>query len=45
MSQNRLNRLTILLIKKMLEEIDYKNVISNFISQKAKKIILNKNLY
>ena len=39
MSQERLSRLVILLIeKKMLEELKYKNLICNFISQKARKI-------
>ena len=38
-SKQVLSRLTILLIeKKMLEELKYKNLISNFISQKARKI-------
>ena len=39
MSQERLSRLAILSIKKeMLEELKYKNLISNFASQKARKI-------
>ena len=39
MSQARLSGLTILPIEKeMLEEIKYKNLISNFASQKARKI-------
>ena len=39
MSQERLNGLAILLIEKeMLEELKYKNLISNFASQKARKI-------
>ena len=39
MSQERLNRLAILLIeKKILEELKYENLICNFISQKARKI-------
>ena len=39
MSQERLSGLTILPIEKeMLEEIKYKNLISNFASQKARKI-------
>ena len=41
MSQERLSGLTILPIEKeMLEEIKYKNLISNFASQKARKINL-----
>ena len=40
-SQERLSGLTILSIEKeMLEEIKYKNLISNFASQKARKINL-----
>ena len=39
MSQERLNGLAILSIEKeMLEELKYKNLISNFASQKARKI-------
>ena len=39
MSQERLNRLAILLIEnKMLEELEYKNLIKQFASQKARKI-------
>ena len=39
MSQERLNWLTILSIeKKILEELDYKNLIKNFASQTVKKI-------
>ena len=39
MSQKRLSRLAILSIeKKMLEELKYKNLTSNFASQKVKKI-------
>ena len=39
MSQERLSGLAILLIEKeMLEELKYKNLISNFASQKARKI-------
>ena len=39
MSQERLSRLAILSIEKeMLEELKYKNLISNFASQKARKI-------
>ena len=39
MSQERLNGLAILSIEKeMLEELKYKNLISNFVSQKARKI-------
>ena len=42
MSQERLSELTILLIEnEMLEELEYKNLISQFASQKAKKQILN----
>ena len=38
MSQERLSGLAILSIaKEMLEELKYKNLISNFASQKAKK--------
>jgi uncharacterized membrane protein len=40
MSQEKLNGLAILLIekKKMLENIEYKNLIKNFVSYKARKI-------
>ena len=39
MSQERLNGLAILSIKnEMLEELKYKNLISNFVSQKGRKI-------
>ena len=39
MSQERLRRLAILLIKnEMLEELEYKNLISQFASQKVRKI-------
>ena len=39
MSQERLSRLAILSIEKeMLEELKYKNLISNFASQKVRKI-------
>ena len=39
MSQERLNGLAILSIEKeMLEELEYKNLISQFASQKARKI-------
>ena len=39
MSQQRLSRSTILSItNKMLEELEYKNLISQFISQKTRKI-------
>ena len=39
MSQERLSGLAILSIEKeMLEELKYKNLISNFASQKARKI-------
>jgi hypothetical protein len=40
MSQERLNGLAILSIeKKMLENLKYKNLISNFASQKARRLI------
>ena len=43
MSQQKLNELTLLSIeKKMLNEINYDNLIDNFISQKFEKLILNK---
>ena len=39
MSQKRLNELTILSIKKeMLEALKYKNLTSNFASQKIRKV-------
>ena len=39
MSQERLSKLAILSIKnQMLEELEYKNLISQFTSQKARKI-------
>ena len=39
MSQERLRKLARLLIKnEMLEELEYKNLISQFASQKARKI-------
>ena len=48
MSQEKLSELTILSTEKeMLEELKYKNLISNFASQKAKKKkkkILNKKI-
>ena len=40
MSQERWNGLVILSIeKKMLENLEYKNLISNFVSQKARRLI------
>jgi hypothetical protein len=40
MSQERLNGLAILSIEKnMLENLEYKNLISNFASQKARRMI------
>ena len=41
MSQKRLNELAILSIekKKILENLEYKNLISNFASQKARRLI------
>jgi hypothetical protein len=40
MSQKRLNELAILSIeKKILENLKYKNLISNFASQKARRLI------
>jgi hypothetical protein len=40
MSQERLNRLAILSIeKRMLENFEYKNLISNFASQKVRRMI------
>ena len=45
MSQERLNGLVILLIKKeMLEELEYKNLISQFASQKVRKIYFKWNI-
>ena len=42
MSQEKLSGLVILLIgKEMLEELKYKNLISNFTSQKVRKIDFN----
>ena len=42
MLQERLNELAILSIEKeMLAELEYKNLISNFTSQKARKINFN----
>ena len=38
MSQERLNGLAILLIEKKIKGLKYKNLISNFPSQKARKI-------
>jgi hypothetical protein len=39
MSQERLNRLVILSIEKeMLKKLEYKNLISNFASQKARRM-------
>ena len=46
MSQERLSALTILSIKKeMLTELECKNLISNFASQKARKINFNWKKY
>ena len=46
MSQERLSGLAILFIEKeMLEELKYKNLISQFASQKARKINFNKIYY
>ena len=46
MSQERLSGLDILSIKnEMLEELEYKNLISQFASQNARKIILNEIYY
>ena len=46
MSQQRLSRLAILLIEKeMLAELEYKNLISNFASQKTRKINFNWKKY
>ena len=46
MSQERLSGLAILSIeKKMLAELEYKNLISNFASQKVRKInLIEKNI-
>ena len=45
MSQERLRRLAILLIKnEMLEELEYKNLISQFASQKVRKIDFKWNI-
>ena len=45
MSQERLSRLAILLIEnKMLEELENKNLISQFTSQKARKIDFKWNI-
>ena len=45
MSQERLRRLAILLIKnEMLEELEYKNLISQFASQKVWKIDFKWNI-
>ena len=45
MSQKRLSRLAILLIEKeMLEELEYKNLISQFASQNARKIDFKWNI-
>ena len=38
MSQERLSGLALLIEKEMLEEDEYKNLISQFASQKARKI-------
>ena len=46
MLQERLNELAILSIEKeMLAELEYKNLISNFASQKARKINFNWKIY
>ena len=46
MSQERLNGLAILPIEKeMLTELECKNLISNFASQKARKINFNWKIY
>ena len=46
MSQERLSELVILLIKKeMLVKLECKNLISNFVSQKARKINFNWKKY
>ena len=45
MSQERLGGLAILSVeKKMLEELEYKNLISQFASQKARKIDFKWNI-
>ena len=45
MSQERLNRLAILSIEKnMLENLEYKNLISNFVSKKGEDWFLNKDI-
>ena len=45
MSQERLSRLAILSIEKeMLEELEYKNLISQFASQKERKIDFKWNI-
>ena len=45
MSQERLSRLAILLIENgMLEELEYKNLISQFASQKVRKIDFKWNI-
>ena len=45
MSQEKLSELTILSIeKKMLEELEYKNLISQFASQKTRKIDFKLNI-
>ena len=45
MSQERLSRLAILSIKnEMLKELEYKNLISQFASQKARKIYFKWNI-
>ena len=46
MSQERLSELTILQIEnEILKELEYKNLISQFASQKARKIDLKKIYY
>ena len=46
MSQERLSKLAILLIEKeMLEELGYKNLISQFASKNARKIDFKWNIY
>ena len=46
MSQERLSKLAILSIEnKMLEELEFKNLISQFISQKGRKINFKWNIY
>ena len=46
MLQERLNELAILSIEKeMLAELEYKNLISNFASQKTRKINFNWKIY